>query len=201
MPQGIEDNRLKNRKRPLIQPEWFDSETFSLFQLRLSHLDMSCHIDDLLTEMCESTVILQGMMTAFVEPGARKWPKELKPRLRIPFTECRVVASKVYFRDRLVIDLDDTNIQLQLIHRTHTSGPGGHLGRVKTLDMMNRKYWWPGMSIAVRTYCNVYLLYDKTKTTRSLPVGFLKPLVVPLPPYKRKDQVFQHVVVRVDCLI
>ena len=110
------------------------------------------------------------------------WPRELKQRLRIPFAECRVVAGKVYWRDRLVIDPDDANIQLQLIHRTHASGPGGHPGRVKTLDLMNRKYWWPGMSIAVRTYCNACLLCDKTKTPRSLPTGFLKPLAIPLAP-------------------
>ena len=125
-----------------------------------------------------------------------------------------MVAGKVYFRDRLVIDPDDANIQLQLIHQTHASGPGGHPGRVKTLDLMNRKYWWPGMSIAVRTYCNACLLCDKTKTPRSLPTGFLKPLAIPLapwrdisvdyitplPPCRRKDRVFQHVVVVVDRL-
>ena len=182
MPQGIEDDRLRNRKRPLIQPGRFDPETFSLSQLHLFQLDVSRHIDDLLTEMSENSAILQGMMTALAEPGARAWPRELKQRLRIPFAECRVVAGKVYWRDRLVIDPDDANIQLQLIHRTHASGPGGHPGRVKTLDLMNRKYWWPGMSIAVRTYCNACLLCDKTKTPRSLPTGFLKPLAIPLAP-------------------
>ena len=110
MPQGVEDDRLRNRKRPLIQPERFDPDTFSLSQLRLFQLDVSRHIDDLLTEMCENSALLQRMMTALAEPGARAWPKELKQRLRIPFAECRVVAGKVYFRDRLVIDPDDANI-------------------------------------------------------------------------------------------
>jgi hypothetical protein len=78
MPQSIEDDRLKNRKRPLIQLERFDPETFSLFQLRLSQLDVLCHIDDLLTVMCENLAILQGMMTALVELGVRAWRKVLK---------------------------------------------------------------------------------------------------------------------------
>src|SRR3979411_1129606 len=182
--QGIEDNRLRNRKRPLIQPERFDPETFSLSQLRLFQLDVSRHIDELLAEMCESSSILQVMIEALGKPGTRAWPKELKGRLKIPFTECRMVAGKVYFRDRLVIDPDDANIQLQFIHWTHTSGPGSHPGRVKTLDLINRKYWWLGMSIAVRTYCNACLLCDKTKTSRSLPVGFLKPLAIPLAPWR-----------------
>jgi hypothetical protein len=97
------------------------------------------YIDDLLTEMCESVVILQGMMPVLVAPVARAWPKAQKQRLKIPFAECHVVAGKVYFRDCLVIDPDDMNIQLQLIHRTPASGPSGHPGRVKTLDLMHRK--------------------------------------------------------------
>src|SRR3981081_3927118 len=103
MPQGIEDNRLRNRKRPLIQPEHFDPETFSLSQLRLFQLDVSRHIDELLAEMCESSAILQAMIEAMGKPGTRAWPKELRERLKIPFAECRVVAGKVYFRDLLVI--------------------------------------------------------------------------------------------------
>jgi hypothetical protein len=102
------------------------------------------------------------MIEALGKPETCAWPKELKRRLRIPFAECRVVAGKVYFRDRLVIDPDDANIQLQLIYQTHTSGPGSYPSRVKTLSLINRKYWWPGMSIAVGTYCNTFLLYDKT---------------------------------------
>jgi hypothetical protein len=79
---------------------------------------------------------------------------------------------------------------------------------------MNRKYWWPGMSIAVRTYCNTCLLCNKTKTPRSLPTGFLKPLsillvpwrdvsvdyIILLPPCRRKDCAFQYVVVIWDHL-
>src|SRR4030081_2749236 len=97
MPQGIENDRLRNRKRPLIQPERFDPETFSLSQLRLFQLDVSCHIDELLAEMCESSAILQVMIEALRKLGTRAWLKELKGRLKIPFVECHIVAGKVYF--------------------------------------------------------------------------------------------------------
>jgi hypothetical protein len=53
-----------------------------------------------------------------------------------------------------------------------------------------------------------------TMTPRSIPIGFLKPLtillapwcnismdyIIPLPPYRRKDRAFQHMVVMVDRL-
>jgi hypothetical protein len=182
--------------------------------MRLVQLDVSRHIDELLAEMYENSSILQAMIAVRGKPGIRAWPKEIKGRLRISFVECRMVAGIVYFRDRLVIDPDVTNIQLQLIHRTHASGPGDYPGRVRTLDLINRQYWWLGMSIIVRTYSNTYLLFDKTKTPKSLPTGFLKLLMIPLaqrrdisidyitplPPYRRKDRAFQHVVVVVDRL-
>jgi hypothetical protein len=120
------------------------------------------------------------MIEALGNLGIRAWLKELKGRLSIPFAECRAVAGTVYFRDHFVINPYDTKIQLQLIHRTHASEPGGHPSRVRTLDLMNRKYWWPGMSIIVRTYSNTCLLCDKTKMLRALPIGFLKPLAIPL---------------------
>jgi hypothetical protein len=132
--------------------------------------------------MYENSSILQVMIVAFGKPGIHAWPKELKGRLRIPFAECRTVAGKVYFSNRLVIDPNDANIQFQLIHWIHALGPDGHPGSVKTLDLMNKKYWWLGMSITVRTYCNVCLLCNQTKMPSSLPVGFLKPLAVPLVP-------------------
>jgi len=125
-----------------------------------------------------------------------------------------VVAGKVYFRDRLLIDPDNHDLQLQIIHRHHASAPAGHPGRTKSLDLLNRRYWWPGMSLMVRKYCNACLLCDKTKTPRSSPVGFLKPLpiplapwrdisvdyITPLPPYTRRGRVYNHVAVVVDRL-
>ena len=58
-PQDIKDDRLRNRKRPLIDPEKFDPESFDdLGILRIFQLDISRHIDDLLTEIYTDSVVL-----------------------------------------------------------------------------------------------------------------------------------------------
>jgi transposase InsO family protein len=215
MPQGIEDDRLRNRKKPLIDPLCFDPVSFAEGnEMRLCQLDVSQHIDDLLTNMYNASPLLKSVVIAVSNRVLRAWPRGLKKKLRIPIAECRVIEGKVYYRDRLIIDPDDGNMHLQLIHRTHASGPGGHPGRLKTIDLMNRRYYWPGMTQAVRTYCKGCLLCDKTKTPRSAPTGFLKPLPVPLAPWRdisvdyvtplplceRKGQTFQHIAVVVDRL-
>ena len=82
MPQGVADDRLRNRKRPLIDPDRFDPLTFdereSLFGMRILQLDVSRHIDDLLTEMYRNSRPLRAVMEALMDLGARAWPKQLK---------------------------------------------------------------------------------------------------------------------------
>lgn len=125
-----------------------------------------------------------------------------------------MVAYRAYYRGRLIIDPDDDFLHLQLIHRTHASGPGGHPGRTKTIDLMNRQYWWAGMTKKIEEYCAACLLCDKTKRPRTAPTGFLKPLpipltpwhdisvdyITPLPPCERSGRTYNHVAVVVDRL-
>jgi len=65
----------------------------------------------------------------------------------------------------------------------HSSGPAGHPGRVKTLDLLNRTYWWPGISQFTATFIKDCALCFHTKTPRSAPPGFLKPLELPVRPW------------------
>lgn len=233
MPKDVKDDRLSNRRRPLINPDSFDTASFGtnlrIFTigerefamgsglgegLRIYTLDTTRHVDDLITDSYENSPFMADVMEALKNPGTRAWPTAIKQRLRVAFAECRAVAGKAYYRGRLMVDPDDANLHLQLIHRTHSSAPGGHPGRVKTTDLLNRVYWWPGMTEAVRTFCNACQLCARTKTPRAKPPGFLKPLplpmapwrdisvdyITPLPPCERRGQKHQHVAVVVDRL-
>jgi transposase InsO family protein len=217
VPATISDDRLAARRRPLIDPRKFDAQTFPelrLNGLRLYELDISRSIDDLIDEGYANSPMMAELKDCLIDPERREWTPTLKKSLRIPFAECAIKAGRAYFRDRLIIPLDDTGLQLQVIHRTHASAPGGHPGRVKTLDLMNRVYWWPGMSLAVRAFCKACLLCDKTKNPRTSPAGFLKPIpipfqpwrdinvdyITPLPDCERRGQTFRHIAVVVDRL-
>jgi transposase InsO family protein len=216
VPASDEDDRLQARRRPLIDPESMDWESFAeeAAGLCLYQIDVSQHIDDVIADGYARSAFLQDVIAALQDPEARQWPAPLKTALRIPFAECKAVAGQAFYRGRLIIDPEDAETQLQLVYRTHTSPPGGHPGREKTVDLMNRKYWWPGLAKAVRAYVRACQLCTKTKTPRSAPVGFLKPLplpftpwsdisvdyVTPLPACERRGQVFRHVVVVVDRL-
>ena len=49
---------------------------------------------------------------------------------------------------------------------------------------MSRAYWWPGMTVATRAFTDACKLCDTTKTPRTKPAGFLKPLPLPLAPWR-----------------
>lgn len=223
VPQNEDDDRLRNRERALIPPERFDPRILEELGwqpedgedgVKLFEIDVSRHIDDLIEEMYEASPLLQQAAEAIRDPSCRAWPTRIRKRFPIPFAECTLRGRRIYFRDRLVVDPLDEAMHLQLIHRAHASGPAGHPGRTKTVDLLNRQYWWPGMAKAVRVYCKACVPCAKSKTPRNKQSGLLKPLPIPFSPWKdiavdyitplpeceRRGRKFRHIAVVVDRL-
>jgi hypothetical protein len=150
--------------------------------LPLYVLDAERPVDELIDESYARSPFLQEIL-AWLTDGRqyRKWPPSLK--IKLPIAETRAVRGRIYCRDRLIINPLDTDLQTQLIYRAHDTRGAGHPGRTKTLDLINRTYWWPGMTQTVRSYVAGCILCAKTKKSRSATVGFLKPLPVPLTPW------------------
>ena len=144
---------------------------------------------------------------------ARRWPKQIRKLLRCDKSECSIVDGLIYYRNRVFVP-DSPELRLEVVHRTHISGPAGHPGRVKTLDLLNRTYWWLGISQFTATFVKDCALCFRTKTPRLAPPGFLKPLelpvrlwtdisidyVVDLPKCLRNGKTYRHIFVVVDRL-
>src|SRR5438045_7867738 len=91
---------------------------------------------------------------------------------------CKVIGNHIYYQDRLFAPLDD-KLWTQILYQTHSSGPAGHPGHVKTLDLIAHDYWWPRMSRDVEEYIKACELCIQTKAPHVVPPGFLQPLPVP----------------------
>lgn len=183
-PQGADDDRLRARRIPIIPADKVMLRTLGTGTMEIYALDTSRAIDDLITESYNGSTMMSIILANLRDPEARNWIPGLRQELRISFAECRVVANRAYFRNRLILPPDDQEIQLQVLHRTHNSAPAGHPGRVRTIDLLNRTYWWPNMTLAARNFCKGCLMCEKTKTPRVAPPGFLKPLPLPLSPWR-----------------
>ena len=127
--------------------------------------------------------------------------------------EFKINSGFLYFRKRLFVP-DYENLRLEIVYCSHSSSPAGHPGRVETLDLLQRTYWWPRITQFVANFVKVCAPCFRTKTPRSLPPGFLKPFKIPvlawsdisidyavdLPPSKRDGEIFHKILVVVDRL-
>lgn len=224
-PKNASDERLLHRKRILIPHDKVDPSILEqmLAESReagdaefvaVSELEPEIKpLYDLIRDAYKNDPIAQDIVANLLDASVRRWPKPLRKFLRCEKSECKLVDGLLYFRNRIWIP-DTPGLRLEVAHRTHSAGPAGHPGRVKTVDLLNRSYWWPGMSRFVAEFVHGCQLCFRTKQPRTSPPGFLKPLEIPvkpwsdisidhlvdLPPCKRNGKTFRHILAVVDRL-
>lgn len=178
-----DDERLKERKRTLLGHDRFDPETWSILTENTDALiaapailipDLDTPIEDIIARAYASSDLASAMLAALRDPDVKHWPQKIRSELRIAMQDCVVRGNRIYYRERLFLPPTD-EAKIQVIYRTHSSGPGGHPGRVKTLDLITRTYWWPKMSRDVQTYVKGCDLCVRTKAARSAPPGSYNP--------------------------
>jgi RNase H-like domain found in reverse transcriptase/Reverse transcriptase (RNA-dependent DNA polymerase)/Integrase zinc binding domain len=217
----LNDDRIKNRLRTVLPAERFDPDVLQeLLQeanrkedLLAAPIDvilpaMDKPIDDLIDQAYARSDLAITMLSALRDPLVKRWPKALRKELRIPIIDCKVMENRIYYRDKLFAPPDD-ELRTQILYRTHSSGPAGHPGRVKTLDLIARDYWWPRMSKDVEEYVKACELCVRIKASRVAPPGFLQPLpvpfrawsdisvdyITPLPVCERDSRRYKHILV------
>ena len=156
-PRDAEDDRLQHRNRillphnkidPIILEELLQEVRQSDCAEIIAALDPVVEqkpLNELLHQAYATSQTAQDILTALRNQTQRRWPKPIRRILRCDKTECKIVDGLMRFRNRIYVP-DEPGLRLEITHRTHSSGPAGHPGRIKTLDLLNRTYWWPGMS-------------------------------------------------------
>ncbi len=77
-----------------------------------------------------------------------------------------------------------------VLRRHHDDPLAGHFGSRSTLDLVTRKYYWPGMSRNVKAYCKVCSTCQRVRLVRHRPHGSLEPLPQPRGPWTDISMVF-----------
>ena len=73
----------------------------------------------------------------------------------------------------------DLQLRHDIVHLHHDTPTAGHPGRWKTLELVSRNYWWPGISHYVSQYVKGCDKCNRTKTYPLAPAGRLKPNSIP----------------------
>jgi transposase InsO family protein len=116
-----------------------------------------------------------------------------------------------HYKDRIYVPGDGA--AREQILRTHHDDPlAGHFGFRRTMELIQRKYYWPRLAEDVKDYVRTCSICPRVKSARHKPYGALQPLPVPkgpwtdltmdfitgLPPSGRKGQAYDAILVVVD---
>ena len=116
--------------------------------------------------------------------AALKDPKLANPRLKLSLSRYSLhPETKMLLFDNLVYVPQDTNIQLDILKMFHDSPVSGHLGSAKTLELISRQFYWPGIRRFVKRYIFNCSICKRAKTSRQEPSGHLLPLQIPERPW------------------
>ena len=85
-------------------------------------------------------------------------------------------------RDRKVYILQDKKLRAEVIWLHYDMLVGGHGGQWKTMELVTRNFWWPGVIKEVKKYVESCDAYQKNKNCIEVPVGKLMPNAVPEKP-------------------
>ena len=106
----------------------------------------------------------------------------------------------------------EASVRAELLRRHHDDELAGHFGAEKTLELLARKYHWPGINTYVKSYVDTCEVCQRTKAPRHRPYGSLQSLPQPdgpwkeitmdfitgLPPSKHNGHVYDACLVVVD---
>jgi len=79
---------------------------------------------------------------------------------------------------------NDPAVRQEIIQINHDDPYGGHFGKAKTVEIVQRKYYWPTMGRDIKDYVRTCEVCQKMKTPRHRPYGELQSLPIPKQPWE-----------------
>ena len=99
-------------------------------------------------------------------------------RLQSDLVDWNVEQGLILYRGKVYVPKDEA-LRTEIVRIHHDLPPAGHPGQWKTLELVSRNYWWPGMGKFVKEYVGTCDTCRRTKPVRSRPQGLLKPNEIP----------------------
>ena len=136
---GVEKD---NKDQKLVKPEWLEVRKTEIVEIIVDGVD-------LLEEVRESKVKDNEVVKA-VEKMKRAGVKMLRDK------EWREINSVMYKERKVYVPKDD-RLRAEIIRLHYDTPVGGHGGQWKTVELVTRNFWWPGITKELKQYvegCN-----------------------------------------------
>ena len=88
-------------------------------------------------------------------------------------------SDGVWRKGSLIVVPDVGDLRQKCLSLHHDTPFAGHLGRDRTVQLVMRTYWWPGLDKDVRHYVSTCDHCQRNKASNEKPAGLLQPLPVP----------------------
>ena len=163
------DPRLEKQKQILIKPEWVAS-------LKTYDLETGEELEEedfftLIKEQQQSDELVRETLDK-LRTGARHSKK-------ITLGDCAEKEGALYYRSKFYVpEVQATRVKL--MKACHDAPGAGHGGRSKTLDLLQREYYWPAMRKDIARYVRNCHTCSRSKAHRNGPYRVLKALPVPV---------------------
>jgi Integrase zinc binding domain len=128
-----------NKDIMLLKPEYFHICT-----MRQGHLLIDSSKKEMSSKICNCTNMDEEVVKAVKEMKGEK-EKTIKGEEWIEEQGLILFRGKVYVPK-------DIKLQKEIVCLHHNTSISGHPGRWKTLELVMRNYWWPGISKFVLSY-------------------------------------------------
>jgi len=131
-----------NEDQRLVKPEWLEVRKTETVEIIVDGVD-------LLEEVRESKVKDNEVVKA-VEKMKRAGVKMLRDK------EWREINSVMYKERKVYVPKDD-RLRAEIIRLHYDTPVGGHGGQWKTVELVTRNFWWPGITKELKQYvegCN-----------------------------------------------
>jgi hypothetical protein len=106
----------------------------------------------------------------------RKCKKMEKYGYKLPYSKDK--DDIIYYNNQIYIPKIPSLMNM-ILHETHDSIIGGHVGMNKTLELVQRKYYWPKMYKYISSYINSCDKCQSNKSSNQSSSGLLQPLSIP----------------------
>ena len=89
------------------------------------------------------------------------------------------IEERLVLKEGRVYVPKDEKLRVEIIQLHHDIPIAGHRGQQKTVELVTRNYWWPGVTKEVKQYVEGCDQYQRMKNRAEMPVEKLRPNQVP----------------------
>ena len=115
--------------------------------------------------------------------------KGQKRSREVSLADCVEQNGRLIYQERLYVP-DFEPLRLHLLQQHHDVPAAGHPGRSKTLDLLGRTYFWPGMRKDVDRYVRNCHTCQRSRTPRHASYGILQSLPIGESPWQHLSMDF-----------